>query len=127
MKVSLSWIKDFVELPDLPAKDIGVRFTLGCAEVEHVETSGAHLKKIRIAQIKSIRKHPEAEKLNLVTIDFGESPKEVVCGASNVREGLKIPYASLGTTLPNGMTLEAKKIRGILSEGMLCSADELGM
>ena len=63
-----------------------------------------------------------------MTFDFGgKETKEVVCGAPNVREGLKIPYAPLGTTLPNGLTLEPKKIRGILSDGMLCSEVELGL
>ena len=128
MLISLDWIKDFVELPQIDANDIANDFTMKTAEVEEVELSGAHFHMIRVAQIKSIRKHPEADKLNLVTIMYGdEVPKEVVCGAGNVREGLKIPYAPLGTELPGGFKLEPKKIRGILSEGMLCSEDELGL
>lgn len=128
MLISLNWIKDFVELPNVDADDLANSFTMTTAEVEDVTTTFSHLKEIRVAQIKSLRKHPEADKLNLVTFDFGgKETKEVVCGAPNVREGIKIPYAPLGVTLPGGLTLEPKKIRGVLSEGMLCSAVELGI
>lgn len=128
MLISTEWISEFVELPDEPAKDIGVRFTLGTAEVEEVIESGEYLDKIKIAEIKSFEKHPEADKLNLVTFDFGgKETARVVCGAANVKVGLKTPYAPIGTTLPIGFTLEPKKIRGVLSEGMLCSEEEIGL
>ena len=128
MLISLDWINSFVKLPDLDADDLANSFTMTTAEVEEVKTTNDHLKHIKVAEIKSLRKHPEADKLNLVTFDFGgKQTKEVVCGAPNVRVGLKIPYAPLGTTLPNGLTLEPKKIRGILSEGMLCSEVELNI
>lgn len=128
MLISTDWIKDFVEMPEgLTPKEIGEKFTLGTAEVEDVITVSAHLEVIRVAEILSIEPHPEADKLNLVTFNFGaKEPKRVVCGASNVRVGLKTMYAPLGVTLPNGLTLEPKKIRGVLSEGMLCSEEELG-
>ncbi len=128
MLISLNWIKDFVELPELDADELANSFTMTTAEVEDVTTTYTHLKQIKVAEIESVKKHPEADKLNLVTFNFGKGKtKEVVCGAPNVREGLKIPYAPLGTTLPNGLTLEPKKIRGIVSEGMLCSQVELGI
>ena len=128
MLISLNWIKDFVDLPDLPPKELGSLFTLATAEVEDVIVKGDALKAILCVEIKSLKPHPEADKLNLVTFDYGHGKlKEVVCGAPNVRPGLKVPYAAIGTTLPNGMTLEPKKIRGILSDGMLCSETELGL
>lgn len=128
MLISLDWIKDFVNLPDMKPDDLANDFTMTTAEVEEVTTTNKHLEVIKVAQIKSLRKHPEADKLNLVTFDFGgKELKEVVCGAPNVRKGLKVPYAPLGTTLPNGLTLEPKKIRGILSDGMLCSEVELNI
>ncbi len=128
MNISLNWVNDFVELPKLDADDLANSFTMTTAEVEDVTTSFSHLKVIRVAQIKEIEKHPEADKLNLVTFDFGDKEtKQVVCGAPNVKVGLKIPYAPLGVTLPGNFTLEPKKIRGILSEGMLCSEVELGL
>ncbi|MFN8370250.1 MAG: phenylalanine--tRNA ligase subunit beta [Bacteriovoracaceae bacterium] len=130
MLVSLNWIKDFVNVPTISPKEFGQKFTLSVAEVEEVLVANEIFTKIKVAKILSIRKHPEAEKLNLVTFQYGSKEtetKEVVCGATNVRVGLKVPYAGLGLLLPNGMLLEAKKIRGVLSEGMLCSAEELGM
>ncbi len=128
MLISLSWIKDFVELPDLPPKVLSSMFTLATAEVEDVITKGDALKPILCVEIKSLRPHPESDKLNLVTFDYGKGLlKEVVCGAPNLSIGMKVPYAPIGTTLPNGMTLEPKKIRGILSDGMLCSEVELGL
>ncbi|OFZ25814.1 MAG: phenylalanine--tRNA ligase subunit beta [Bdellovibrionales bacterium RIFOXYB1_FULL_37_110] len=127
MLISIGWIKEFVELPKLSKEEIKKRFTLATAEVEEVKETGPHLKQIIIAQIKEIKKHPEADKLNLVTFTTGKENKTVVCGASNVKVGLKIPYAPLGTTFPDGFTLVPKQIRGIMSEGMLCSEKELGL
>lgn len=128
MLISIDWIKDFVKLPDLSPKEIGSKFTLATAEVEDVVSVGGVLEDVKVVEIVSFEKHPEADKLNLVTFKINETEtRKVVCGASNVRVGLKIPYAKIGLTLPNGMTLEPKKIRGILSEGMLCSQEELGL
>lgn len=96
--------------------------------VEDVIIQGESLRPILCVEIKSLKPHPDSDKLNLVTFDYGKGAlKEVVCGAPNVLVGLKVPYAPIGTTLPNGMTLEPKKIRGILSDGMLCSEVELGL
>jgi phenylalanyl-tRNA synthetase beta chain len=127
MLLSLNWIKDFVTLPNLNIDEIAYDFTMATAEVEDIIEKNKHLSQIKIAKIISIRKHPEADKLNLVTVNYqaGDN-KEVVCGASNVREGLIIAYAPVGVTLPNGLLLEPKKIRGVLSEGMICSKEELG-
>ena len=128
MLISLNWIKDFVDIPDMSPKELGSLFTLATAEVEDVIIKGEALKPILCVEIKSLKPHPDSDKLNLVTFDFGKGElKEVVCGAPNVKVGLKVPYAPIGTTLPNGMTLEPKKIRGILSDGMLCSETELGL
>lgn len=127
MLISIDWIRDFTNVPNLPEKDLYTKFTLATAEVEDVKTISEHLEKIIIAEIMSFEKHPEADKLNLVTFKVSDTDtRKVVCGASNVKVGIKIPYAPLGVKLPNGMLLEAKKIRGILSEGMLCSEEELG-
>lgn len=128
MLISLNWIKDFVDIPNMPPKELASKFTLATAEVEDVIVKGEGLKPVTIVEIKSLKPHPESDKLNLVTFDLGNgSTKEVVCGAQNVRPGLKVFFAPSGTTLPNGMTLEPKKIRGILSDGMLCSSSELGL
>jgi phenylalanyl-tRNA synthetase beta chain len=128
MLISLNWIKDFVDIPEMSPKELGSLFTLATAEVEDVIVKGASLKSILCVEVKSKKPHPDSDKLNLVTFDYGNGQlKEVVCGAPNVEVGIKVPYAPIGTTLPNGMTLEPKKIRGILSDGMLCSETELGL
>lgn len=127
MLVSVDWVRDYVSVPDLAPEEIYKRFTLSTAEVEEVKIKNAHLEKIVIAEILSFEKHPEADKLNLVTFKISETDiRKVICGASNVKVGLRIPFAPTGTLLPNGLLLEPKKIRGVLSEGMLCSEEELG-
>ena len=128
MNISINWIKDYVDLPeDISPQELGIRFTLATCEVEGVETSGEHLRAVKVVEITGIEKHPDADKLNLVTFMTGEGERRVVCGAPNVEVGKKVPFACNGTTLPGGFTLVPKKIRGIESEGMLCAEDELGL
>jgi len=127
MKISLDWIKDFVQLPDLSPEEMGVRFTLSTCEVEGVEETNAHMTQISVVEITKVETHPEADKLHLVSFETGSGERRVVCGAPNVAPGKKVPFAPVGTTLPGGFTLEPKKIRGIMSEGMLCAEDELGL
>ncbi len=129
MLISLDWIRDFSEVPtELSSNDIGLRVTMGTAEVEEVIEVGQFWKQIKVVEITHIEPHPEADKLNLVTFKLSDEESfRVVCGAKNVRLGLRTPFAPIGTTLPVGFTLEPKKIRGILSEGMLCSEEELGL
>jgi phenylalanyl-tRNA synthetase beta chain len=128
MFISLNWIRDFVNVPQLTPQEIASRFTLATAEVEGVKAIGVGLEQVQVVEVKAKKPHPEADKLNLVTFKMGSSEeREVVCGAGNVREGMKVFFAPIGTKLPNGLVLEAKKIRGILSQGMLCSESELGL
>lgn len=129
MLISLDWIRDFTNVPtELSANDIGLRLTMGTAEVEEVLEVGQFWNEICVVEITHIERHPDADKLNLVTFKVSDDKTfRVVCGASNVRVGLRTPFAPIGTTLPVGFTLEPKKIRGILSEGMLCSEEELGL
>ena len=131
MLISIDWIKDFVSLPDdLDEKALRDRFTMCCAEVEKVVSTGEVFQDIRVAEILSFKKHPHADKLHLVEFalrEEGEEKREVVCGASGLRKGAKVPYAPVGIQLPNGMRLESKVIRNVLSEGMLCSREELGL
>ena len=128
MLISLDWIQDFVDLSGITPDEIYSKFTLAAAEVEGYSLLNEHLEKISVVKVLSKKKHPEADKLNLVTFQFSDSEtREVVCGAPNVREGMKTAYAPIGATLPGGFTLEPKKIRGVLSNGMLCSQVELGL
>jgi phenylalanyl-tRNA synthetase beta chain len=129
MKISTDWIKDFVDLPEgLTDREIAERITLGVCEVEGRERTGAMLGKVTVASVDKVVPHPDADKLRLATVSLGGGRHAtVVCGAPNCREGIRVPYAALGTSFPDGFTLEPKKIRGILSEGMLCSERELGL
>lgn len=130
MLISKNWIKEFVELPEnINSKELSEKLTLSTAEVEEVKEINQFMKRVKVVEVVSKEKHPEADKLNLVTFktDVSGSLSKVVCGASNVEIGMKAAYAPTGTLLPNGLLLEPKKIRGVLSEGMLCSEEELGL
>ena len=95
MLVSVDWVRDFVSVPDLKPEEIYKTFTLSTAEVEEVKIKNAHLEKIVIAEILSFEKHPEADKLNLVTFKISDSDiRKVICGASNVKVGIRIPRQS---------------------------------
>ncbi len=96
-------------------------------EVEAIEAPGAEINGVKTAKTLDVRKHPDADKLQLVDVDFGSGTTTVVCGAPNVVAGMVVPYAPSGATLPGGFTLERRKIRGVVSDGMLCSPKELGL
>ena len=129
MRLSINWIKSFVSIPNgISDQEIARKITMSTAEVESILRESSHFKSINVAIIKGVRKHPGADRLNLVRIGMGgKEEKEVICGASNVREGLRVAFVPPGVTLPNGLTLVAKTIKGIRSEGMLCSEMELGL
>ena len=95
--------------------------------VDEVINIGDKYQGIVIAKIVKADKHPDADKLSLVDVTTGASETRVVCGAPNVVAGMTVPYAPAGATLPGGFTLERRKIRGQVSDGMLCSARELGL
>ena len=125
MNVSINWIREFVDLPQETGSELGAKFTLSTCEVEEVKTVNEYLQNVVVAEIVEIENHPNSDKLHLVTINKGKDTQRVVCGAPNVRIGMKVPFAPTGTVLPGGFTLTPKEIRGVVSEGMLCSAAEL--
>jgi len=125
MHLSLNWLKEYVKFKQAPEK-VAEIFTLGGFEVEKVVKWGQGLEQIVIGQIKTIISHAEANKLSVCKVDVGrKQPLTIVCGAKNVKPEHKVPVALIGTTLPNGMKIERRRIRGIDSEGMLCAEDEL--
>jgi phenylalanyl-tRNA synthetase beta chain len=128
MLVPLSWIRDFTPLPvDAPVADLVSALNQLGLEVEGVEQPGAEITGVRVARVLGVEQHPDADKLKLVDIDTGSGETRVVCGAPNVVPGMVVPYAGSGATLPGGFVLERRKIRGVVSDGMLCSAQELGL
>lgn len=132
MKVSLNWLNELVDLSDLDIKQIAHELTVSGLEVEEISEVKAQFSNIISARIEKIDNHPNADKLHLVTINNGQGLKTVVCGAQNIQEGQIIPYASVGSKVLDRhtgeqFTLTPAKIRGVESEGMLCSDDELGV
>lgn len=126
MKIPLSWLADFMEINNTVDEYVDMLNQLGF-EVEGVEIPGGEIRGVIVVKVLGTRPHPDADKLKLVDIDTGREQKTIVCGAPNVREGLTVAYAPSGASLPGGFTLEAKKIRGVISDGMLCSARELAL
>ncbi|MFH1236721.1 MAG: phenylalanine--tRNA ligase subunit beta [Parcubacteria group bacterium] len=127
MKLSLNWLKDFIQIKETPEK-LAERFTLAGIEVEKIEILGEGLDTIVVGEIKTIVKHPAADKLQIAKVHIGKGKVlSIVCGAPNIKIGQKVPTALIGTTLPNGMVIEHRPIRGVDSEGMLCAEDELGL
>src|SRR5213595_1908002 len=128
MIVSRRWLEALLDRP-LDARDIADRLTLHAAAVDAVVPLHQDLGDILIARVLEVKKHPDADRLSLCLVDAGGGgkPLEVVCGAPNVQTGKVYPYAPVGAVLPGGLKLERKKIRGVESNGMLCSAKELGL
>ena len=126
MKVLYSWLKDFVPLEISPEETAAVLARLGF-EIADIQTFGGKLSGVVTAEVKECGKHPNADRLSLCKVWDGQTEFPVVCGAPNVRAGQKIAFARVGATLPNGDVLKAAKIRGIESQGMICSAKELGL
>jgi len=127
MKFSLPWLKDHLET-EATAEEISEKLTSLGLEVDSVEYRGGDLAAFTVAEIVGLRRHPDAERLNLCEIDTGKDKLEVVCGAPNVHLGMKAVLAAVGTVIPeSGQALKRAKIRGVESQGMLCSARELGL
>ena len=126
MKILYSWLKDFIEL-DLTPEELVKKLTDLGIEVASVETTGADFEGVYVAQIVKIEDHPDSDHLHLVTLDLGGGKTQrVVCGAPNVAVGQKVPLAKVGARLGKNV-LKPAVIRGIASEGMICSSDELGL
>ncbi len=135
MKISYKWLKELVEITESP-EVIGGLLTATGLEVEGIEEIEAvkgGLKGVVIGEVLTCTKHPDADKLSLTTVDIGgDTPLAIVCGAPNVAAGQKVVVAPVGTTLhPTGsdqpLVMKKAKIRGEVSEGMICAEDELGL
>jgi phenylalanyl-tRNA synthetase beta chain len=128
MKISLSWLRELVDLDGQSADAVAALLTQQGLEVEGIEAKGRELSGVLVAEVLGIRPHPNAEKLRLVRVRAGAREEEVVCGAPNVPPpGNRVCWAAPGAKLPGGKTLEAREVRGVLSPGMLCSEPEMGL
>lgn len=124
MKAPVSWLREYVDFDD-SIDELVDKLTFSGIEVEGVETVGGDFTGIVVGEVISVDPHPNADRLQLCTVQSGNAESRVVCGAPNVTPGGKYPFAPIGVTLPNGIRLKKAKIRGEVSEGMLCAADEL--
>ena len=126
MKISLSWIKEFVNLNGISTDDIVANLTMSGLEVEDVVDQTRLYKNFIVGLVKETEKHPNADKLTICKVFNGQEDLQVICGASNVQAGQKIVFAPIGTEIPNGnFIIKKAKIRGVESNGMICAEDEL--
>ena len=132
MQVSLNWLNELVDIKDLSAEEIAHELTMSGLEVEEIEEVKPKFTNIITARIEKIDNHPNSDHLHLVTVNTGSALKTVVCGAQNIQVGQVIPYASVGSKVLDRKSgeqfeLTPAVIRGVESQGMLCSDDELGV
>ena len=128
MFLSMNWISDFVDLSGLDKMDLIHRFSLSTAEVENeIFEKGKDLSGVVVAEIKSVEPHPESKKLHLLKVDAGDGKlTDVVCGAPNVRVGMKTAFAKVGARLGD-ITIAPRPLAGFDSYGMCCSEKEIGI
>src|SRR5213595_3637939 len=127
MKFSVNWLGEFVDLPKNP-EEIADLLTRAGVETKNIETRGAKIEKVIVSQITASSRHPNADRLTVCEVDDGSSTKrQIVCGATNYKVSDKVPLALPGAKLPNGSEIRKSKLRGVESEGMLCSPIELGL
>jgi phenylalanyl-tRNA synthetase beta chain len=126
MKFSLRWLSRYLE-PTVPVPEMLDRLTLAGTEVEHVATGGVDSPLLVVGEVISFVQHPNADRLRLCQVNDGSGVRQIVCGATNFKAGDKVPLALPGAKLPGGITIKESKLRGELSQGMLCSAKELAV
>lgn len=128
MNLSMKWLADFVDVSDIAIKDYCDRMTMTGSKVEGYELGGSEIENVVVARIRSIEKHPDSDHLQICQMDVGRgSDVQIVTGAQNVFEGAIVPAALPVAKLPGGVIIKSGKLRGVPSDGMLCSMGELGL
>jgi phenylalanyl-tRNA synthetase beta chain len=126
MKASIEWLREYVDLPDCADELVDVLPMLGIEVEEDEDDSGPKLDKVVVGEVLTKEPHPEADRLSVCTVEVGsDQPATIVCGASNFSTGDRVPVALPGAKLPGGFKIKKSKLRGVASEGMMCSAKEL--
>jgi phenylalanyl-tRNA synthetase beta chain len=127
MHISEQWLRQWVDV-DCDTQQLTEQLTMAGLEVEGIEPAAAEFSGVITAKVESVEKHPDADKLKICQVSTGTGKSlKIVCGAANVRAGLSVALAPVGAVLPGGVTIQASELKGALSEGMLCSAQELGL
>ena len=130
MDLSMRWLGDYIDVSDMPIKEFCSGLTISGSKVERWETEGEEISKVVVGKILSVVPHENSDHLVVCKVDVGHASSEIlqiVTGASNVHEGDIVPVAMDGSTLPNGVKIKKGKLRGVESNGMLCSLGELGL
>ncbi|MBT7579446.1 MAG: phenylalanine--tRNA ligase subunit beta [Candidatus Marinimicrobia bacterium] len=127
MNISYNWLKEYIDI-DLEPEILAEKLTHAGLEAVIVETLPEFFKSIVVGHVISKEKHPDADKLSVCMIDLGDDePKQIICGAPNIAAGQNVPVATIGTTFPDGMKIKKAKLRGVVSNGMVCSERELDL
>ncbi|NOU21791.1 MAG: phenylalanine--tRNA ligase subunit beta, partial [Methyloglobulus sp.] len=127
MQISEAWLREYVN-PTISTEELVAQLTMAGLEVDSVAPAGAVFSGVVIGEVLSTQQHPDADKLKVCMVNVGRNePLQIVCGASNVRPGLKVPAALVGAVLPGDFKIKLSKLRGVESSGMLCSEKELGI
>ncbi len=125
MKVSVNWLREFVDF-DISPEELAGRLEMSGTVLEGIERKSIDLPSVKVGLLKEVRRHPNADKLSVCSVDIGiEKELIIVCGAQNVRKGQKVPVVTVGGTLPNNVRIKSVNIRGVKSEGMIASEVEL--
>ncbi|AGN70531.1 phenylalanine--tRNA ligase subunit beta [Paenibacillus caseinilyticus] len=128
MKVSYQWLSQYVDVSGFTAGELAEKLTRSGIEVDIVENRNKGVTEVYAGYVKSREKHPDADKLSVCIVDVGKGEDlQIVCGAKNVAAGQKVPVAVVGAKLPDGLAIKRAKLRGVESQGMICSAKELGL
>jgi len=126
MKVSLNWLKEFVDI-DMPPDKLGDALTMAGLEVENIERKGQKLNEFVVGKILDIKPHSNSDRLSVCEVDAGAKTLSVVCGANNMKIGDFSPLALPGTKLADGTKIRESRIRGVASQGVLLAEDEMGL
>ena len=127
MRVPLSWLREYVDV-DLSPEQLAERFTVLGMEVKGIIRWGDDWRNVVVGELLSVERHPRADRLSLTRVTLGDGePLEIVCGATNIAAGQRVPVALPGAVLPGDRRIERTEKMGVVSNGMLCSGDELGL
>ncbi|QGH35255.1 phenylalanine--tRNA ligase subunit beta [Gracilibacillus salitolerans] len=127
MFVSLNWLKNYVDIDQLSPEDLAERITKSGIEVEGLEHFASPANNVVVGYVESCEKHPNADKLNLCQVNVGDETLQIICGAPNIATGQKVAVAKPGAVLPGNFKIKKAKLRGVESNGMICSLQELGV
>ena len=128
MNLSMRWLKEFVTLDDMPIRDFTEAMTMSGSKVEGWETEGSEIDNVIVGKVLSLERHPDSDHMWITQIDTGSGePVQIVTGAQNLKIGDLVPVAMDKSTLPGDKKIRKGKLRGVESNGMLCSLSELGL